>query len=166
MKKKLPSDWREARRLRAWELKGLGWKPVRIAEALGVTRGAVSQWFKKAEAEGIEALYSRKASGPKPRLSDEQMQQLPELLDKGPEAHGFRGDVWTCKRVGKVIERHFGETYTPQYVGKLLHKIGWSRQKPVKRAKQRNEVAIEQWRTERWPLLKKKPNKKTARSSS
>ena len=65
----------------AWELKGLGWKPVRIAEALGVTRGAVSQWFKKAEAEGIEALYSRKASGPKPRLSDEQLQQLPELLD-------------------------------------------------------------------------------------
>ena len=166
MRKKYPSDWREARRLRAWELKGLGWKPVRIAEALGVTRGAVSQWFKKAEAEGMEALYSRKASGPKPRLSDEQMQQLPELLDKGPEAHGFRGDVWTCKRVGKVIERHFGETYTPQYVGKLLHKIEWSRQKPVKRAKQRNEVAIEQWRTERWPLLKKKPNKKTARSSS
>ena len=56
MSKKQPKDWREARRLRAWALKEKGWRPARIAEALGVTRGAVSQWFKKAEAEGVEAL--------------------------------------------------------------------------------------------------------------
>jgi len=160
MNKRHPSDWREARRLRAWELKGLGWKPVRIAEALGVTRGAVSQWFKKAEAEGVEALHRRKATGPKPRLSDEQLQQLPALLDKGAEAHGFRGEIWTCKRVGKVIERHFGVTYTPQNVGKLLRKIGWSRHKPVTRASQRDEVAIATWREETWPALKKRPAKK------
>lgn len=160
MTKRHPSDWREARRLRAWELKGLGWKPVRIAEALGVTRGAVSQWFKKAEAEGVEALHRRKTTGPKPRLSDEQLQQLPALLDKGAEAHGFRGEIWTCKRVGKVIERHFGVTYTPQNVGKLLRKVGWSRQKPVTRASQRDEVAIATWREETWPALKKRPAKK------
>jgi transposase len=127
MNTKRPCDWREARRLRAWELKAQGWKAIRIAEALGVSRSAVSQWFKIAEAEGVEALYSRKASGPKPRLSEEQLQQLPVLSDKGPEAHGFGGDVWTCKRVGRVIERHFGVSYTPQNVGKLLRKIGWSR---------------------------------------
>jgi transposase len=159
MNTKRPSDWREARRLRAWELKAQGWKAIRIAEALGVSRSAVSQWFKIAEAEGVEALYSRKASGPKPRLSEEQLQQLPVLLDKGPEAHGFGGDVWTCKRVGRVIERHFGVSYTPQNVGKLLRKIGWSRAQrapePVRRAAQRDEAAIEAWRNKRWPELKK-----------
>lgn len=162
MDTKTPSDWREARRLRAWELKGLGWKAIRIAEALGVTRGAVSQWFKQAEAGGVEALYSRKASGRKPRLCDEQLQQLPVLLEKGAEAYGFRGDIWTCKRVGKVIERHFGVTYTPQNVGKLLRKIGWSRQKPVTRASQRDEVAIAAWREETWPALKKRRERKDA----
>lgn len=166
MNTKRPSDWREGRRLRAWELKAQGWKAIRIAEALGVSRSAVSQWFKIAEAEGVEALYSRKASGPKPRLSEKQVEQLPVLLDKGPEAYGFRGDVWTCKRVGKVIERHFGVSYTPQNVGKLLRKIGWSRQKPVRRAAQRDEAAIEAWRNERWPALKKRRPKSSAPSSS
>ena len=80
MAKRKPQDWREARRLRAWELKQQGWKQNKIAEALGVTRGAVSQWFSRAESEGVEALYSRKAGGPKPQLSDEQLAELPALL--------------------------------------------------------------------------------------
>ena len=96
MSQKQPQDWREARRLRAWELKQKGWKAIRIAEALGVTRGAVSQWFKQAEAQGKEALYGRKHPGPKPRLSQAQLDQLPVLLSRGAEAYGFRGEVWTC----------------------------------------------------------------------
>lgn len=158
MTKRKPTDWREARRFRAWELKQKGWKQSRIAEALGVTRGAVSQWFKKVQGDGVEALNSRKGGGPKPRLNDQQLQQLPGLLEKGAEAFGFRGDVWTRPRVAKVIEREFGVRFTPQHVGNLLRKVGWRRQKPVKRASQRNEVALEQWRAEGWVELKKKPD--------
>lgn len=163
MTKRKPTDWREARRFRAWELKQEGWRPSEIAAALGVTRGAVSQWFKQAEEGGMEALVSRKGGGPKPRLNDDQLQQLPMLLAKGPEAYGFRGDVWTRPRVARVIEQVFDVRFTPQHVGNLLRKIGWSRQKPVRRASQRNESAIEQWRIEKWPELKKKPSVKNGR---
>lgn len=162
MTKRKPTDWREARRLRAWELNQAGWKASRIAAALGVTRGAVSQWFKKAKAGGVEALYSPKREGPKPKLTKEQLERWPSLLEKGAEAYGFRGDVWTRPRVAKVIEKEFGVHFTPQHVGNLLRKIGWSRQKPMTRANQRNETTIEQWRTEKWAQLKKKPVKKSA----
>ena len=163
MTERRSTEWREARRLQAWKLKEKGWPPSKIAEALGVTRGAVSQWFKQAEQEGLEALYRRIGGGPKSRLREEQLQQLPELLNKGAEAYGFRGDVWTRARVAEVIKREFGVSFTPQHVGNLLRKMGWSRQKPIERASQRNEAAIEQWRSHRWPELKKKHNEKDGR---
>jgi len=151
-------DWREARRFRAWELKQRGWAQTRIAEALGVTPGAVSQWFKAVREHGLAALYSRKGGGPKPGLSEAQLERLPELLAKGPEAYGFRGEVWTRRRVGSVIQQEFGMAYSDTHVGRLLDKIGWSRQKPVERAEQRDEEAIAEWREETFPELKKKPS--------
>jgi transposase len=80
------ADWREGRRLRAWELKQQGWKQSAIARALGVTRGAVSQWMKQAREEGVQRLYRRIAPGPTPKLSAEQRSQLPILLLRGAEA--------------------------------------------------------------------------------
>lgn len=160
MIEKRVTEWREARRLQAWKLKEKGWSPAKIAEALGVSRGAVSQWFKQA---GVEALYRRSGGGPKPRLRESQLQQLPELLNKGAEAYGFRGAVWTRPRIAEVIKREFGVSFTPQHVGNLLGKIGWSRQKPIEQASQRNETAIERWRSQRWPELKKKPTEKSGR---
>ena len=151
------SDWREARRYRAWELKQKGWTQTQIAEALGVTCGAVSQWFKEVRAKGLNGLRSRKGGGPKPRLTDKQLQGLPELLAKGSEAYGFRGEVWTRARVGAVIKQEFGVSYSARHIGHILHKIGWSLQKPVERASQRDEAAIAHWSTETWPELKKKP---------
>ena len=156
------TDWREARRLRAWELSQKGWKQKAIAEALGVSAGAVSQWLKQASAEGPEALRHRKGGGPKPRLSEEQMTQLPKLLAQGAEHFGFRGEVWTQPRVAALIQREFGVSYHPAHVGRLLKRLRWSRQKPVERATQRNETAIERWRTDSGLTLKKKPNKKDA----
>jgi transposase len=155
-------DWREARRFRAWELKQEGWTQTRIAEALGVTPGAVSQWFKAVREQGLAALYSRKGGGPKPRLSEDQLERLPELLAQGPEAYGFRGEVWTRRRVGSVIQQEFGIAYSDTHVGRLLDKIGWSRQKPVERAGQRDEEAIAEWREETFPELEKKPPQKAA----
>jgi transposase len=150
-------DIREYRRLRAWELKQQGWKQKEIAEALGVTPGAVSQWMKRArEGGGKEALRRRPAPGAKPRLSQAQKRKIPVLLEKGAEAYGFRGDVWTRKRVAAVIRREFGVTYSARHVGRILSALGLSLQKPVKRAAQRDEEAIQQWVEETWPEIKKR----------
>src|SRR4051794_26819845 len=109
---KAPRDWREERRRRAWALKQQGWSQRRIAEALGVTEGAVSQWLKQArEGGGVAALRARVAPGPTPKLTAAQREQLPALLQRGAEHYGFIGAVWTTKRVAAVIQRHFGVRY-------------------------------------------------------
>jgi len=150
------TDWREYRRLRAWELKQQGWKQKDIAEALGVTPGAVSQWMQRAQAGGKEALRRRLAPGRAPRLSAEQREKLPALLGKGAEAYGFRGAVWTRKRVAQVIRRKFGVSYAPRHVGRLLKALGWTVQQPEERAAQRDEAAIQQWVAVEWPRIKKR----------
>src|SRR6266540_3375253 len=160
-----PHDWREGRRLRAWDLKQRNWSQQAIADTLGVTAGAVSQWMRRAREGGVEALRRRVAPGPTPKLTTEQRAQLPPLLAHGAEAFGFRGDVWTAKRVTAVIRREFGVQYHVNHVGNLLRAARWSVQKPIERASQRNEAAIEAWRTERWPALKKGLTRKDGPSS-
>lgn len=155
-----PADWREARRLRAFELKQQGWKQADIAEALGVTGGAVSQWMSRAREGGEEALYRSVDTGPEPRLSHEDRRKLPALLKEGPEHYGFRGNLWTRSRVGRVIEREFGVSYHETQVGRILAEIGWTLQKPAKRATERDEAAIEAWRRDEWEALKKSPSGK------
>ena len=155
-KKQQPADWQEGRRLRGWDLYEQGWQQKDIATALGVTEGAVSQWISRGKAGGREALRNRPRSGAPRRLSDEQLAQLPQLLKRGAEAYGFIGAVWTQERVATMIAREFGVRYHPDHVGRLLHKIGWSVQKPQERADQRNDEAIAQWRVEQWPAIKAK----------
>jgi transposase len=150
-------DWREGRRRRAWELKEVGWKQQNIAAALGVTGGAVSQWLSRARAEGVEeGLRRHPAPGAAPKLTPEQLAQLPALLERGAEAYGFRGQAWTCKRVGEVIRRTFGVTYDPSHISRLLHRLGYSVQRPIERATQRSEEAVRVWWEQRWPAIKKK----------
>ena len=149
------SDWREGRRLRAFELKKRGWKQAQIADALGVSEGAVSQWMKRAREEGVEGLRHKPPPGATPRLSEQERAKLPELLERGAEAHGFRGEVWTCERVAIVIRREFGVSYHPAHVSRLLKALRQSLQKPQRRAEQRDEEAIERWKEQRWPSLKK-----------
>ena len=154
------TDLREYRRFRAWELHQQGWKQQAIAEALGVTQGAVSQWLTRAKDEGQQALRRQKAPGAQPRLTIEQKRRIPELLKQGPETFGFRGDVWTRDRIATVIRREFGVSYHPVHVGRILRDLGWTRQKPKRRARQRDKEAIRRWQKERWPELQKKPMKK------
>jgi len=158
MKKTLSSqanDWREGRRLRAFELKQEGWKQREIADALGVSKGAVSQWMKRAYREGVEGLRRKPPPGAPARLGKEQRAKLPELLAEGAPAYGFRGEVWTCARVAEMIRKEFGVSYHPAHVSRLVRALGLSPQKPVRRATQRDEEAIRRWKEERWPELKK-----------
>lgn len=160
-----PQNWQEGRRLRALALHEQGWPGARIAEALGVTRGAVSQWLKRVREGGRAALYHRKPPGAKARLSAEQRAQLPTLLAKGAERYGFVGEVWTTGRVATMIRREFGVRYHPAHVSRILRGIRWTVQKPIRRARQRNEAAVTAFREEQWPSLEGKPRTRSAPSS-
>lgn len=151
------TSWLEQRRLRAWELKAKGWPQNLIAEALGVTEGAVSQWLKRARDQGgAEALRARRRGGSQPLLGAKERGRLLELLERGAEAFGFEGQVWTLPRIADLIHREFGIRHHPAHVSKILRVCGWTQQKPAVRAAERNEKAIDEWKDVRWPELKKK----------
>lgn len=153
------TDWREWRRLRALYLKEQGWYQRQIAEVLGVSEEAVSRWLARARNGGPEALRARPAPGRPPRLSSEQKHLIPEFLWHGAEAYGFRGEVWTCARIARVIEEEFGIRYHKAHVSRLLHELRWTPQVPIQRAIQRDEQAIQRWRSETWPELQRKASR-------
>jgi transposase len=146
-------DWKEWRRMRALSLKHEGWSQRAIAGALGVSKPAVSQWMAAARSGGRDALRSHPVPGRACRLTGDQKRLIPEFLWHGPEAYGFRGQVWTCARIADVIEQEFAVGYHKDHVGRLLKELGWTPQVPIRRALQRDEQAIEHWRTEVWPEL-------------
>jgi transposase len=147
------SDGLEWRRLQAWRLKQLGWRPSEIAVALGVSRGAVSQWLRAAACGGVAALLSHTIPGRPAQLSTEQRRRVPDFLWHGAEAYGFRGDVWTCGRVAGVFQEEFGIRYSKSQVSRILKTLGWTPQVPITRAIQRDEDAIDHWRSLVWPAL-------------
>jgi transposase len=149
----MPKDWRERRRVRAWRMRQHDWYQRDIAEALGVTEVSVSRWLSQVRAGGEFALLSRPIPGRPPELSPAQRRMIPEFLWHGAEAYGFRGSVWTCGRVAKVIQEEFGVAYDKSHVSRLLKQLGWTPQAPIRRASQRDEQAIERWRTATWPRL-------------
>jgi transposase len=149
-------DWKEWRRMRAVELERAGWSQREIADALGVPDPAVSHWLAIAEGDGVEALRPHPAAGRVPRLTAAQKRLIPEFLWHGPEAYGFRGQVWACARIALVIEEEFGVRYHEDHVGRLLQELGWTPQIPIRRAIRRDEPAIRRWRTEIWPGLRER----------
>jgi transposase len=155
----IPGDGREWRRLRAVALKRQGWQQRDIASALGVREETVGRWVARAGRGGIGSLRARPGAGRPPRLAPDQARLIPEFLWHGAEAYGFRGEVWTCARVAKVIQEEFGVRYHKSHVGKLLAKLRWTPQVPVRRAIQRDEQAIERWRDEAWPEILEKARK-------
>jgi transposase len=149
-----PFDCREWRRMQAWRLKQLGWKQRDIAVALSASEGAVSQWLAAAGAGGPDALLSRPVPGHPARLTGEQKRLVPDLLWHGPEAYGFRGELWTCARVARAIKEEFGVSYSTSQVSRILKALDWTPQRPITRAVQRDEEAVERWRAEVWPELR------------
>ena len=151
-----PHDWKEWRRLRALELSELGWTQHAIAFALDASESAVSNWLARAEQGGSEALRSRPRPGPIARITDEQLGLIPDFLWHGPEAYGFRANVWTCERVVGVLAEELNVSYSKSQVSRLLKHLGWTPQIPITRAIQRDEAAIAHFRLQTWPALVQK----------
>jgi transposase len=147
------SDTRAWRRLQAWRLSQLGWKQCDIATALGACETTVSRWLTTARTHGTEALLSRPIPGRPARLTAEQLRRVPDFLWHGAEAYGFRGDVWTCGRVAGVLQEELGVRYSNSQVSRILKALGWTPQVPITRAIQRDEEAIDRWRSLVWPPL-------------
>ncbi len=147
----------EARRRRAVALlaKDLGVRTV--ARQIGCSPASVSRWQAAMQAGGPNALRAKPPPGRPPRLTARQRQQLLRLLRRGALAHGFATELWTLPRVAAVIARTFDVTYHPAHVWKILRGEGWSCQKPERRARERDEAAIQRWRETRWPHIKKRP---------
>lgn len=124
-----------------------------------VTRGAVSLWAKQLAAGGKRALRAKPLGRPG-ALDARQRSELVRLLKQGALAQGFGTELWTLPRVAEMIRRHFGVRYTATHVWRLLRSLGWSPQRPQRRALERDERAIAAWKKKRWPALKKTlPNK-------
>jgi transposase len=148
----------EARRRRATKLLRSGMRPAEVAERVGVDRVSVYRWRATLKELGVRGLRARAAPGRPPKLPEEHRKDLEEILIEGAMAAGFDTDLWTCPRVAHVIRERFSIDYHPDHIGRLLHRMGWSPQKPVRRAMERDETAIRTWIKKTWPRVKKTPS--------
>ena len=127
-----------------------------VARMLGVTPGAVSQWKKAYQRDGPKALEAKRHPGPKPKLTAKQRKQLTGILLRGARKSGYPTELWTLRRVAEVIGRRFGVEYDPSGVWHVLHGIGWTCQKPERRAREGDEKAMARWRVKDWRRIKKR----------
>jgi transposase len=145
------------RRVRAGRLLLKGKTPPEVAKAVGAPRQTVYRWLGVLQEYGIEGLREMSKGGRPAWITSEQLDELRELLLAGPIANGYGTDLWTLKRVRLLIEKQFGITYSDVHVWRILGSLGFSSQKPEKRAIERNEEAVAHWKKRTWPALKKKP---------
>jgi len=147
----------EQRRRKAIALLQGGHRVNETARLVGVTSGAISQWRKAYETQGEAFFQAHSPPGRPPGLSPKDKQKLEALLLKGARKNGYCTELWTLQRVAEVIEKHFGISYEPSSVWHILRQMGWSCQKPEKRARERDEDAVATWRKKDWPRIKKSP---------
>ena len=159
-------DQLESRRLKAAALFEKGLSQAEVSRKLNVHRQSVSRWHAAWSSGGKKALRQAGRAGRKARLSEEQLEGVRRGLQEGPEVLGYGSGLWTCWRVADLIQRQTGEKYHPGHVWRVLRSLGWSCQRPIGKATQRDEAAILRWKKRRWPELKKKPVKTGKPSSS
>ena len=158
VKKKLDEAVR--RRVRAGRMLLAGKTPAQAALAVGVARQTVYTWKAVLDEGGIDALRDMPMRGRPARLDDEQLQALARVLLQSPTEHGFGTELWTLKRVGVVVQRMFGVEFSLSQIWRILGALGFSVQKPERRALERDEDAVQTWKRNTWPALKKKPSAK------
>jgi len=157
MRPKGSAEELERRRRRAMDLMDQGMRPAAVARAVGTSRASVTRWRQAVEARGQDALESKPHPGGKSRLRVGQRKRLIRMLLQGTRKHGYGTELWTLARVAEVIAVTFGVEYHPSAVWHILRAMGWSCQKPERRARERDEQAIQRWRQQDWPRIKKRP---------
>jgi len=148
------------RRVRAGRLLLQGKAPAEVAAAVGAPRQTVYRWLDVLNADGLDALRVMSKGGRPAQLDAEQHEELRRILLAGPQASGFGTELWTIRRVRETIQRRFGVRYSEVHVWRLLGRLGFSSQKPERRAKERDEAAIARWKKRTWPALKKSAARK------
>lgn len=156
----------ERRRFQALKLLRQGFNQSEVARRVKVCSQTVSRWARTVQAEGERALDAVGRAGRRPLLDEAQRRELVARLLEGPERLGYETPLWTCPRVAHLIEEEFGVSYHAGHAWKLLRQLNWSPQRPVGRALERDEKAIDHWKRKTWPEIKKKPKKKGVRSFS
>jgi transposase len=153
------NDYGAEQRLRVGSAKLFrqGCSQAEVARRLGISRQTASRWHAAWQSGGKEALAGAGRTGRQPKLSAEQLCRLEAILLGGAPAQGYETDLWTLKRIAQVIRREFRVTYHPGHVWKVLAQLGWSCQRPERKARERNEDAIRRWVRDRWPRIKKRP---------
>jgi transposase len=144
------------RRLQAAQLFKKGLSAPEVARRFGVARQVAYRWKGVWQHGGVAALASKGRAGRKAKLAPPQTQVLIEALLKGPAAYGYKTQLWTLPRVAALIDQLTGIRYHPGHVWRLLGTLGFSCQRPERRAIERNEPAIRQWKQVQWPIIKKK----------
>src|SRR3990172_8438702 len=158
-------DALERRRFAAAKLLAQGLNQSEISR-LKVSNQAVSQWARLLHGQGEKGLRQAGRAGRLPRLGSAEKARLEKRLEQGPQRLGYETSLWTSERVAELIRDEFGVRYHPGHVWKILVSLGWSCQRPVGRALERDEEAIRVWKKTTWPDIKRKPANKGARSSS
>ena len=153
------------RRRVAVEFLGKGMSTADVALVMGVCLSSVKRWKKAFRLGGAAALEPKTHPGRPAKLTSLQRERLRQLLVAGPRAAGFLTELWTCARVAELVRREFDVSYHPDHLGRILHDLGFSPQKPQRRAAERNEEAIERWRSHDWPRIKKRPGDDARRLS-
>jgi transposase len=155
----------ERRRFKALRLLRQGLNQSEAARRVRVVRQSVARWAALDRKGGERALRQAGRAGRKPRLTPQQKKRLEQCLLAGPERLGYETSLWSSERVADLIEQEFGVRYHPGHVWKILVSLGWSCQRPVGRALERNETGIRHWKKVAWPDIKKKPKNSDEQSS-
>jgi transposase len=148
------------KRLKAARMLLAGKGCAEVALAVGVARQTVYTWKRLLDEGGIDALRAVPERGRPAQLDEQQLAALRATLLQSPTSHGFGTELWTLKRVGAVIERLHGVRFGQTQIWRILGSLGFSPQKPEKRAIERNDEAVRSWKRSTWPALKKKPTEK------
>jgi len=145
----------ERRRRKAMKLLEEGLSLNEVGRRIGAAPISVKRWRDAWVKKGEDALAPKPVPGRPCKLTQRQKKRLVKILLKGAIKNGYSTDLWTTARLAEVIEEKFGIRYHRDHIGRLMKSLGWSRQKPTKRALERDEEAIKKWKRYKWPRVKK-----------
>lgn len=145
----------ERRRLKAGTMFAKGKTQAEVARHFGVSTASVCHWHAAWEKDKKEGLKSKGPSGIEPRLSAKQKTKLKREILKGPAQAGYATDFWTLERIRSLAKKKLKVSLGTTSVWRTVISLGFSVQKPERRARERNEKAIEHWKLKTFPKLKK-----------